>query len=50
MNSIHLSLILVFVLVSLALFLLLKLNPFAVEQNPLKKRRKIMGRESNEIR
>ena len=39
MNSIHLSLILVFVLVSLALFLLLKLNPFPVEQNPLKKRR-----------
>lgn len=39
MNPIHLSLILVFVLVSLALFLLLKLNPFAVERNPLKKRR-----------
>jgi len=39
MNLIHLSLILVFVLVSLALFRLLKLNPFAVEQNPLKKRR-----------
>jgi hypothetical protein len=39
MNSIHLFLILVFALVSLALFLLLKLNPFTVEQNPLKKRR-----------
>jgi hypothetical protein len=30
---------LVFFLVSLALFLLFKLNPFAVEQNRLKKRR-----------
>jgi hypothetical protein len=39
MNTIHLSLILVFALFSLALFLLLCLNPFAVEQNPLKKRR-----------
>ena len=39
MNSIHLSLTLVFVLISLALFLLLKLNPFPVEQNLLKKRR-----------
>jgi len=39
MNSIHLSLMLVFLLISLALFLLLKLNPFAVEQNPLQKRR-----------
>jgi len=39
MNSIHLSLMLVFLLISLALFLLLKLNPFVVERNPLKKRR-----------
>jgi hypothetical protein len=39
MNPIHLSLILVFALISFALFLLLKLNPFTVEQNPLKKRR-----------
>ena len=39
MNPIHLPLMLVFVLVSLALFLWLGLNPFAVERNPLKKRR-----------
>ncbi|KUO71744.1 MAG: hypothetical protein APF77_08065 [Clostridia bacterium BRH_c25] len=39
MNPIYLSLVIVFVLISIALFLLLKLNPFAVEQNPLKKRR-----------
>jgi len=37
--SIQISLILVFALVSLSLFLLLGLNPFAAEQNPLKKRR-----------
>jgi len=37
--SIQISLILVFALISLAMFLLLRLNPFAVEQNPLKKRR-----------
>lgn len=37
--SIQISLILVFALISLALFLLLGLNPFATEQNPLKKRR-----------
>lgn len=37
--SIQISLILVFTLISLALFLLLGLNPFATEQNPLKKRR-----------
>ena len=37
--SIQLSLILVFVLISVALFLLLGLNPFDVERNPLKKRR-----------
>lgn len=36
---IQLSLILVFALISLSLFLLLGLNPFAAEQNPLKKRR-----------
>jgi len=43
MNPIHLSLIFVFLLVTLALFLLLKLNPFAVEQNPLKKRRSYLA-------
>ena len=37
--SIQISLILVFALVSLSLFLLLGLNPFAAEQNQLKKRR-----------
>jgi hypothetical protein len=37
--SIQISLILVFALISLSLFLLLGLNPFATEQNPLKKRR-----------
>lgn len=39
MNPVHLSLIFVFALISFSLFLLLKLNPFAAEQNPLKKRR-----------
>ncbi|MBS4026887.1 MAG: hypothetical protein KGZ96_14630 [Clostridia bacterium] len=39
MNSVYLSLILVFALISLALLLLLKLNPFAIDQHPLKKRR-----------
>lgn len=42
MNPIHLSIITVFIFISLALFLLLGLNPFAVEQNPLKKRRLIL--------
>lgn len=42
MNPIHLTLITVFVLISLSLFLLLGLNPFAAEQNPLKKRRLIL--------
>jgi hypothetical protein len=37
--NIQISLILVFALVSLSLFFLLGLNPFAAEQNPLKKRR-----------
>ena len=37
--SAQLSFILVFVLISVALFLLLGLNPFTVEQNQLKKRR-----------
>lgn len=37
--SIQLSLILVFALISVSLFLLLGLNPFTVEQNLLKKRR-----------
>lgn len=39
MNPIYLSLVLVFAFISIALFLMLKLNPFATEQNPLKKRR-----------
>lgn len=39
MNPIYLSLIIVFAFISFAMFLLLKLNPFAIEQNPLKKRR-----------
>jgi hypothetical protein len=38
-SSIHISLALVFILISLFLFLLLELNPFATNQNPLKKRR-----------
>jgi len=37
--SIQISLILVFALISFSLFLLLRLNPLAAEQNPLKKRR-----------
>jgi hypothetical protein len=39
MNLIYLSYVLVFALISLSLILLLKLNPFIKEQNPLKKRR-----------
>ena len=39
MNSIYLSHFLIFALISLALFLLLKLNHFEMEENPLKKRR-----------
>lgn len=39
MNLITWSLIFVFVLISAALFFLLKLNPFAVEQSTLKRRR-----------
>lgn len=42
MNLIHIALTGVFILTSLALFLLLKLNPFTVEQNPLKKRRLVL--------
>jgi hypothetical protein len=42
MNPITCTLIAVFALISLALLLLFKLNPFAVEQNPLKKRRLIL--------
>ena len=42
MNPIHIALMGVFVLTSLALFLLLKLNPFTVEQSPLKKRRLVL--------
>jgi hypothetical protein len=43
MNAITCILIAVFVLISLALLLLFKLNPFAAEQNPLKKRRLILA-------
>lgn len=43
MNLITCTLIAVFVLISLALFLLLRLNPFKAEQNPLKKRRLILA-------
>ncbi|MCL6458232.1 MAG: hypothetical protein K6T85_09520 [Gorillibacterium sp.] len=43
MNGIDFSLILVFMLVSLALILLFKLNPFALEQNLLKKRRLVLA-------
>jgi hypothetical protein len=39
MNPITCALIAVFVLISFVLLLLFKLNPFAAEQNPLKKRR-----------
>lgn len=39
MNPIQLSLVFVFVLINLSLFLLFKLNPFTAEQNELKKRR-----------
>lgn len=39
MNDIQLSLAIIFALISLSLFLLLKLNPFVMEKNPLKKRR-----------
>ena len=39
MNNIQLSLAIIFALISLSLFLLLKLNPFVMEKNPLKKRR-----------
>lgn len=39
MNNIQLSLAIIFVLISLSLFLLLKLNPWVMEKNPLKKRR-----------
>ena len=42
MNPITCTLIFVFALISLALFLLFKLNPFAMEQNLLKKRRLIL--------
>lgn len=42
MNPIHIAIMGVFVLTSLALFLLLKLNPFTVKQNPLKKRRLVL--------
>ena len=39
MNTIQISLIFIFLLISLAFFVLLKINPFAVEKNPLKQRR-----------
>ena len=43
MNPLTCTLIAVFVLISLALLLLFKLNPFTIEQNPLKKRRLILA-------
>lgn len=39
MNTIQISLAFIFLLVTLALFLLLKINPFEAEKNPLKQRR-----------
>lgn len=42
MNPIPITLMVVFVLICLALFLLLKLNPFVTAQNPLKKRRLVL--------
>ena len=42
MKLIYLTLTGIFILISLALFFLLKINPFIVEQNPLKKRRLIL--------
>lgn len=39
MHSIQLSLFFVFILLSMSLFLLLKINPFAAEKNTLKQRR-----------
>lgn len=42
MNPIHIALMGVFVLTSFALLLLLKLNPFTVKQNPLKRRRLVL--------
>lgn len=39
MNSIHISLAFIFIMISSAFFLLLKVNPFAVEKNILKQRR-----------
>ncbi len=42
MNPIHFSLILVFMLLTLTLFLLLGINPFIIKQNPLKKRRLVL--------
>lgn len=47
--GIQLSFILVFVLISLALFLMLELNPFAAQQNPLKKRRLYLAGEKLKI-
>jgi hypothetical protein len=43
MNPITCTLTAVFLLVSLALLLLFKLNPFSITQNPLKKRRLILA-------
>lgn len=43
MNGTGICNILVFILITMALFLLLKLNPLAIEQNPLKKRRRYLA-------
>lgn len=43
MSPITCTLIIVFILICLALFLLLEINPFKIEQNPLKKRRLILA-------
>lgn len=39
MNAIQISLVLIFLLITLAFFLLLKINPFEAKKNPLKQRR-----------
>ena len=39
MNNIQISFAIIFILISLSIFLLLKLNPLVMEKNPLKKRR-----------
>jgi len=39
MNPVHLCLVFIFILICAVMFLLLRLNPFEVDENPLKKRR-----------